>query len=498
MYGPLKYLPWIVAALIVLAASLVVVLNEYDPGTSIPTDKDGAGAVAVDPAAQPGVLTPGKGKPMAGLVGSWPGFAGPARDYKADTQAKLATVWPAGGPPILWHRTVCNGHAGVAILDGRVYLGDYDPTLFPGQGTKHEGADPAAPVPPAGGDVIRCMSLADGQDIWTYHYGPVTTKNNHGITRPIPAVDGKFLVGYGPKMQVHCLDSTTGAFRWAMSMETQYGAKEPGWYAGQCPLLEPDGTVILAPSGPKVLMLKVRCEDGQVLWTAENTLGSDQTHTSIMRMTLSDGQKCYLYSGTKGVAGINPASGETLFETKEWNAATLCGSPVPLPGDHVFLVSGYGKGSMLLRIEKNPDASADQPYLAVPVFKLKEQEFGSINHTPIVHDGAIWGIRPSGEFVCMQPVGAEMQFLWSSTRAVKYGDGPYLMAPQQGLIYALEEHGRLDLIAVDKAKFNRLAQTQLWEAEGGGKDAWGPMALAGDRLILRDLKRLVCLDVGAK
>jgi outer membrane protein assembly factor BamB len=29
-----------------------------------------------------------------------------------------------------------------------------------------------------------------------------------------------------------------------------------------------------------------------------------------------------------------------------------------------------------------------------------------------------------------------------------------------------------------------------------GRDSWGPMALAGNRLLVRDLDTLACLDVG--
>ncbi|GAG51327.1 unnamed protein product, partial [marine sediment metagenome] len=39
-----------------------------------------------------------------------------------------------------------------------------------------------------------------------------------------------------------------------------------------------------------------------------------------------------------------------------------------------------------------------------------------------------------------------------------------------------------------------LAQAKVLE---DGHEAWGPLALAGGRLILRDLTRMVCLDLRA-
>jgi tripartite-type tricarboxylate transporter receptor subunit TctC len=40
--------------------------------------------------------------------------------------------------------------------------------------------------------------------------------------------------------------------------------------------------------------------------------------------------------------------------------------------------------------------------------------------------------------------------------------------------------------------YKQLAQAQVLK----GHDCWGPLALAGTRLLARDLTRMVCLDVG--
>jgi len=40
--------------------------------------------------------------------------------------------------------------------------------------------------------------------------------------------------------------------------------------------------------------------------------------------------------------------------------------------------------------------------------------------------------------------------------------------------------------------FERLAQAQVLK----GHDAWAPMALVDGKLLLRDSKQMICLDVG--
>jgi len=97
-------------------------------------------------------------------------------------------------------------------------------------------------------------------------------------------------------------------------------------------------------------------------------------------------------------------------------------------------------------------------------------------------------VRPDGEFVCLDLTG---QTRWSSGSKHRFGLGPFVVA--DGLVFALNDTGKLSLMEGTPGAFRLLAQAQILE----GQDAWGPMALAGSRLLLRDLTRLVCLEVGA-
>jgi outer membrane protein assembly factor BamB len=58
----------------------------------------------------------------------------------------------------------------------------------------------------------------------------------------------------------------------------------------------------------------------------------------------------------------------------------------------------------------------------------------------------------------------------------------------------MNDAGRLSLFEASTARFNQLAEAQVLK----GRESWAPMALAGGRLLTRDLTRLVCLDVAAK
>jgi outer membrane protein assembly factor BamB len=62
-----------------------------------------------------------------------------------------------------------------------------------------------------------------------------------------------------------------------------------------------------------------------------------------------------------------------------------------------------------------------------------------------------------------------------------------------GLIYALNDKGLLTMAEASAAAYKPLARAQVIE---NGHDSWGPMALVAGRLIVRDMNRMVCLEVG--
>jgi outer membrane protein assembly factor BamB len=60
------------------------------------------------------------------------------------------------------------------------------------------------------------------------------------------------------------------------------------------------------------------------------------------------------------------------------------------------------------------------------------------------------------------------------------------------MLFLLDDDGTLTLVEANPKEYRQLGQAQVLQ----GHDAWGPLALAGTRLIARDLTQMVCLDVG--
>ena len=395
------------------------------------------------------------------LPGAWPGFRGPNHDAVSPNSAPLADSWPASDPQPLWSADLGDGYAGAAVLHGRVYLMDYDRT--------------------AQADALRCLSLADGKELWKFSY-PLPIKRNHGMSRTVPAVTDKFVVGLGPKCHVSCLDATTGKSLWGIDLVREYGTTVPAWYAGQCPLIDGD-KVILAPSGSS-LMIAADLATGKIIWKTPNPHDWKMTHVSITPMEIA-GRKTYIYCGHRGVAGIAADDGSILWETSDWkiSIATVA-TPVPVPPNKIFLSGGYEAGAMMLEV-----SNQNGKWAAKPAFKLDADTFGATQQTPILHDGHLYGVRPNGELVCLDLQG---KVLWASGMSHRFGLGPFLIANNK--IFVMNDDGDLTMAQATPDSFKLLAHAKVLD----GHDAWGPMAIADTRLLVRDLTRIVCLDLRKK
>jgi outer membrane protein assembly factor BamB len=426
-----------------------------------------AGARGKEPASAPvaGAPQAGPGAPSA-VAGTWPWFRGPARDAISRDPVRLARSWPPEGPPVLWTVTLGEGYAGAAVDAGRVYVLDYDEL--------------------AGADTLRCLSFDDGREIW-HNSHPVAVMRNHGMSRTVPAILGDAVVTIGPRCHVACWDANTGACRWLIDLELTYGTVVPRWYTGQCPLID-QGRLILAPGGPDALLLAVDIATGEPLWQTPNPLRRTMTHASVVPLEHL-GQRMYVYCASSAVVGVSADDGRELWQSTEWTEQFATSpSPVVLPDGRLFLSSGYGNkvGSLVLQLLPGPDG-----IVAQKVLELTPRQFNSEQHTPVLYDGHLLGVRKhgGGPLVCLDLEGRE---IWTSGKD-RFGHGPYLVADD--LLLAMGNDGELVMAEANTTAYRPLARHRVF---ADGHDAWAPMACVAGRLIVRDMTRMVCLDLAAR
>jgi outer membrane protein assembly factor BamB len=399
--------------------------------------------------------------------GDWPQFRGPDRN-NISSETGLLRSWPAQGPKVLWKIPVCEGYAGAAIKDGRIYLNDYDDA-------KKE-------------HLIRCISLADGKDIWRWSYA-VEVRPNHGITRTVPAIGQKLMFSLDPKCRFHALDAKTGKLVWQKNLVQEYKATIPGWYAGQNPLI--DGDRVLLATGGDALVIAFDQATGKEIWRTPNTAKELMSHSSLMPATIG-GVKQYLYLTMKNLMGIAAADGQLLWSVPFTGRIVTVPSPVSIGDGRIFVTSGYEAGSAMYQVEK-----ADFGFTARKLYALTSAQFNSEAQTPILFQNHLFAVssKTRGRFTCL---GLDGKVVWQSpvvsgnAEASRTFDlGAFLLA--DGMFFLLDGRtGMLRLVEANTKEYKELASAQILH----GEDVWGPMALSEGKLIIRDMSQMVCLQVG--
>lgn len=460
--GWLDRLPWAAAVLAGLAVlgwfvfTRPPALKMRVPGTDRPP------GMPARPEGNPvlaGKTIRGPGQP-ADLPGRWPGFRGADLSAIAREAPRLARDWSARPPQPLWQVDLGEGYAGPAVEGGCVYVFDYD------QKQKQ--------------DALRCLSLADGREIWRFAY-PVTVKRNHGMSRTVPTIAGGRVVGMGPKCHVVCVDAMTGELKWGLDLVGDFGATVPQWYAGQCPLVD-GNRVILAPGGPEALLMAVSLETGEVIWKTPNPNDWKMTHSSIVPMEFGSVRQ-YVYCASRGVVGVAADDGRLLWSSTEWKISiATVPSPVVVGPGRIFFSGGYNAGCLMMRLRQEGDR-----FVPEVEWRLKARDFGATQQTPILYENHLYGVRPDGAMVCLDLDG---KIRWTSGPDLNFGLGPYLIAG--GLLLAMDDDGVLRLMEATPERFALLGEYKVFE---NGREAWGPLCLAGERLLARDLTRMACLQL---
>jgi len=309
------------------------------------------------------------------------------------------------------------------------------------------------------------------------------------MSRTVPAVTDDFVVAMGSKCHVTCLNRKTGELLWTLDLVKDFGTEVPQWYTSQCPLID-EGKVILAPGGSSLVMA-VDCRTGKILWETPNPDGWAMTHSSLLPMSFA-GKRFYVYCGgatrSGGVVGVSADDGTVLWQTDKWRLRTNVPMPVPMGEGRLFLTAGYGQtqsGCAILRL-----SAQDGRIEADLEFEAGTDLFGSMQQTPILYDGHIYGVGMDKQLACLDLQG---QVLWRSSSVHTFGYGAYTIA--HGKLFIIDDDGMLTLVKPSPDGYQPLAEAEIFE---DGNECWGPMAVASGRLILRDLTRVVCLNVRSR
>jgi outer membrane protein assembly factor BamB len=256
------------------------------------------------------------------------------------------------------------------------------------------------------------------------------------------------------------------------------------WGMSGSPLVY-DNLVVVNPGGPRIKMVGPETS-GRALLAYDRITGKEvwasgdcqAGYASPILATLAGVRQVVLFDGV-GVGGYDAETGKELWRSPEWTNQfdVNIAQPIILPGDAIFLSSGYGTGSALFDVKRSGSTwTVTTRWTAPNRFKLKF-------NTGVCRDGCVYGLD-EGILACLDLATGKER--WKSGR---YGYGQVLLL--ENALLVLSEEGDLVLVDVSPTGQRELAKFHAIDGK-----TWNHPAVSGSRLFVRNAEEAACYDLG--
>ncbi len=375
-----------------------------------------------------------------------PQFLGASRDGVVEG-VRLARDWEANPPRELWRHAVGPGWSGFAVVGERAITQE--------QRGEHEA--------------VVCYGVLQGEVRWLHE---VEARYAHEVSgegpRATPAVAGSKVYAVGATGILVCLALESGEELWSVDVRAS-ASETPEWGYSNSPWVG-DGRVVVAPgANSKQSLVAYDAETGERLWVA----GDDSPSYASPSLHVLAGVPQLVILNANTMSACDPADGQLLWSVPwDFPNPNVC-QPLVLPGDRVFVSSGYGAGCGLFHVERN----ASGELAAVQSWKTTslKSKFATYVH----REGFLYGLD-DGILACIDT--ATGRRVWKDGR---YGHGQLLLVDD--LLLVLTEDGALVLVEATPDGHRELTRIEAL----GGK-TWNVPAFAAPLLFVRNDEEAAC------
>lgn len=396
-------------------------------------------------------------------AGDWPHQRGPSQNAHASSDGKLLAEVP-GDPAVVWRIPVTDGFAAPIISNGRVIYGDFQKRK----------------------ETFHAVHLSDGKPIW-HDELDAPHKDGFGTgPRCAPVSDGNHVFTQSCKGELHCLSAESGELLWRKNYLTDFGAPytgEKGKTQGAArhgysasPCIDGDHVIALvgAPGAGVVCFEK---NTGKVVWKSQD----DQAAYSPPIVATLAGVEQVICFNVSGIIGLDRKEGSLLWRVP---LSTNYGRHVVAPVIHgdIVIVGSHEVGLVATRIEKQ-----DGKIVATEAWK-HDSEMGPNFASPVCVGDYLY-LLVKRQVVCLDAKTGKQQ--WAQDGNVQTSaDRAFASFIGMGEnVMMLNDMGELILFKADPSAYQELGRTQVC-----GKN-WCHPAYSEGMLVVRDAKRLVCLDL---
>jgi formylglycine-generating enzyme required for sulfatase activity/outer membrane protein assembly factor BamB len=411
--------------------------------------------------AHPKVGAPAEALPPGVSGGEeWPCWRGPRGDGTWHGPA-LAAKWPAGGLPRRWRQPVGGGYAGVVAAAGRVYTMDYQSAAAAGKGTER----------------VLCFEAATGKPLWAHAYAVSYQGLSYpGGPRAAPTVHDGRVYALGAVGHLHCLDSATGAVRWARDMVRQERARVPTWGFAASPVVFEDLLIIHAGAEPDGCLVALDRRTGKEAWRSL----PDQAGYATPLLIEREGRRQLVCWTPTHVRGLEPRTGKLLWSVP---FEVTYGTSIAMPAfaEDTVLVTGYYEGTKAIR----PGAAPGE----ARVVWQDRLNLRGLMAQPLCRAGHGYLLDRRHGLTCFE-LGTGRKLWDDGHRLTPKGRNPQATLVWVGAgerVMALNSDGDLILARLSPRGYEELARANIIGP------TWAHPAYAGGCVYARDDRELVCV-----
>ena len=387
----------------------------------------------------------------------WPCFHGSDRTNKS-TETGLLKTWPEVGPELLWTISgLGKGYSSVSIAEGTIFTS--------GMINKQT--------------YVFAFDL-QGNLVWKKPNGQSwETEMPWAITydgaRSTPTYDKGIVYHLGELGRLAAFDANTGKVVWSIELREQFEADIPEYGYSESVYIDGD-RLYCCPAGKKAYMVCLDKKNGNLIW-ANSEIPGNVGFSSLIMFEYGGFQQLAGLS-SNSIFGVDSKTGRLLWQVDFENSRSNNVSDPTYSNGHVFASSGYGKGSILIKLIA---VSKEISHETVWQTELMDNHHGGV----ILHDGYLYGAghNARGWFCLDFMTGKQM---WKAG-----GKGSLTFA--NDMLYCLDERGIMTLVTATPDGYEPSGSIDV--PEGGGGMHWAHPVVCNGKLYIRHDDKLFAYDV---
>jgi outer membrane protein assembly factor BamB len=324
-----------------------------------------------------------------------------------------------------------------------------------------------------GEETISCLKADSGMVSWQDKYpskgAGFTGDNGHQGPRSSPAISNGKVVTLGVGGVLSCLDAASGQVAWRKD-SASITAGMPQFHTASSPLIVDGMCVVQLGGNNKGSVAALDLNSGEVKWKADT---DGTTYSSPALMTV-DGTRMIVAQSAGSLVGLSVTDGKELWKVGTPGQRMAYNAATPVVDGSNVIYTGGGSGTKSFKVEKQGDSfKATQEWV--------NDKFGTAFNTPVVKDGALYGIAQAGSLYCLDVgPGKGGALLWMKPQAVA-GRGFASIIDAGSVLLLMSSSSELVVLKPSEKEYTEVAKIKLSDAQ-----TYAHPVVSGPRIFVQD------------